>query len=199
MQSFKSFIWFNLTDMLISRSSTVWSFEILNADGFNAAGCKWRLCLKTNTHSGERVSGERVSGERVSGEHEVWCCCVFSLRGVSCGCSLGVFNTHSGVCLLFQSETQQQHFSFSRYVAKIWEERAKERRRQFFQHVVWDLQPPASQSWSSSSSTGILSCLLVFHVCWLLPPWRSQSYNSRCFLFIHLCFLFSSHLIARPV
>lgn len=32
-----------------------------------------------------------------------------------------------------------------------------------------DLQPPASQSWSSSSTTGILSSPLVFHVCWLLP------------------------------
>lgn len=44
--------------------------------------------------------------------------------------------SHSGVSLLFQSETLQHQFSFSRYVAKHWEERAKEGRRRFFQHVV---------------------------------------------------------------
>lgn len=74
----------------------------------DSIGCECRLCLKTDTHSGEPVSGEHVSGEHVSGEHVSGehggsCRCVFSDRmntlsrigGVSCDCSLGVSNTHS--------------------------------------------------------------------------------------------------------
>lgn len=55
-----------------------------------------------------------------------------------------------------------------------------------------DLQPPASQSWSSSSTTGILSSPLVFHVCWLLPHTAITALQLKVFsvhTFVFLVFI----------